>query len=395
MPPGGAVTPCGQGLRQRRLSAFPAAMTPRLAPIPASLPDSVPFVGPETLERRRGAPFRARLGANENGFGPSPLAIEAMRAAAADVWKYGDPTNHDLKQALARHCDCAAENIVVGEGIDGLLGLAVRLMIDAGDRVVTSAGGYPTFDFHVAGFGGQLVRVPYRDDMQDPAALVARGRDTGARMVYLCNPDNPMGGWHPPEVIEAAVAALPADMLMILDEAYVEFAPALPRIDPADPRVLRMRTFSKAHGMAGVRIGYAIGAPALVAAFGRVRNHFGVNSVAQAGALAALGDAAHLDATRAQVAAARVRIGEIAAANGLAALPSATNFVAVDCGKDGDFARRVVEGLALCGVFVRMPWVAPQNRCIRVSCGPAAELDILAEALPGVLAEVRGQPPRP
>ena len=97
-------------------------MTPTLAPLPASLPDAVPFVGPETLERQRGAPFRARLGANENGFGPSPLAVEAMRQAAAEVWKYGDPTNHDLKAALAAHCGCEPENIVVGEGIDGLLG---------------------------------------------------------------------------------------------------------------------------------------------------------------------------------------------------------------------------------------------------------------------------------
>ena len=365
-------------------------MTPTLAPLPASLPDAVPFVGPETLERQRGATFRARLGANENGFGPSPQAIEAMRKAAAEVWKYGDPTNHDLKAALAAHCGCAPGNIVVGEGIDGLLGLAVRLMIAPGDCVVTSAGGYPTFDFHVTGFGGELVRVPYRDDRQDPAALVAKAAQTGARMVYLCNPDNPMGGWHPPEAIEAAVAALPADILLILDEAYAEFAPALPRIDPADPRVLRMRTFSKAYGMAGARIGYGIGAAPVIRAFDRVRNHFGVNSVAQAGALAALGDAAHLAETVARVAEARERIAAIARENGLEALPSATNFVAIDCGRDGDFARAVLAALGAQGIFARMPWVAPQNRCIRVSCGPKDELDAFAEVLPGALAVARG-----
>ena len=361
-------------------------MTPTLAPLPASLPDAVPFVGPETLERQRGAPFRARLGANENGFGPSPLAVEAMRQAAAEVWKYGDPTNHDLKAALSAHCGCEPENLVVGEGIDGLLGLAVRLMVAPGDRVVTSAGGYPTFDFHVTGFGGELVRVPYRDDRQDPSALVARAAETGARMVYLCNPDNPMAGWHPPEVIEAAVAALPADILLILDEAYAEFAPALPRIDPADPRVLRMRTFSKAYGMAGARIGYAIGAPQVIRAFDRVRNHFGVNSLAQAGALAALGDTAHLSRTVARVAEARERIAAIARDNGLAALPSATNFVAIDCGGDDSFARAVLAALGAQGIFARMPWVAPQNRCIRVSCGSRAELDAFAEALPKALA---------
>lgn len=365
-------------------------MRPTLAPIPASLPDAVPFVGPETLERQRGTPFRARLGANENGFGPSPLAVEAMRKAAAEVWKYGDPTSHDLKAALAAHCGCGAGNIVVGEGIDGLLSLAVRLMVAPRDRVVTSAGGYPTFDFHVTGFGGELVRVPYHDDRQDPAALVAKAAEVGARMVYLCNPDNPMGGWHPPEAIEAAIAALPRDILLILDEAYAEFAPALPRISPADPRVLRMRTFSKAYGMAGARIGYALGAPEMILAFDRVRNHFGVNSVAQAGALAALGDEAHLAATIRQVAEARERIAAIARENGLAALPSATNFVAIDCGGDGDFARAVLAALGEQGVFARMPWVAPQNRCIRVSCGPRDEMDAFAEALPKALGRARG-----
>ena len=245
---------------EHRPSARPA---PHLAPLPAGLPDSVPFVGPETLERQRGTPFAARLGANENGFGPSPRAIEAMRRAAADVWKYGDPTSHDLKAALAARYGCGPENIVVGEGIDGLLGLAVRLMVAPGNRVVTSAGGYPTFDFHVAGFGGDLVRVPYVGNRQDAAALVATAADTGARMVYLCNPDNPMGGWHPPEAIEAAVAALPPDILLILDEAYAEFAPALPRIDPADPRVLRMRRLGSigpgACGISTTVMGFSLG----------------------------------------------------------------------------------------------------------------------------------------
>ena len=191
-------------------------------------------------------------------------------------------------------------------------------------------------------------------------------------------------------MIEAAVAALPPDVLLILDEAYVEFAPALPRIDPDDARVLRMRTFSKAYGMAGARIGWALGAPAMIRAFDRVRNHFGVNRIAQAGALAALADTAHLDHVRASVAGARDRIGAIAADSGLVALPSATNFVCVDCGRDGDFARAVLGDLAARGVFVRMPWTAPQDRCIRISCGPDDQLDVLAAALPQALAAARG-----
>ncbi|WP_299358029.1 pyridoxal phosphate-dependent aminotransferase [uncultured Paracoccus sp.] len=366
-----------------------AAHSPRLAPIPASLPDAVPFVGPETLERLRGAPFRARLGANENGFGPSHAALAAMAAALPGIWKYGDPTSHDLRAALALHHGVTPEHVVVGEGIDALLGLAVRLFVGPGDPVVTSDGGYPTFVYHVAGFGGVLHKVPYRDDRQDPEALIATVARTGARLVYLCNPDNPMGGWLEPGRIDTALAGLPDDCLLLLDEAYGEFAPALPRIDPDDPRVLRLRTFSKAYGMAGARIGYALGTPSVIRAFDRVRNHFGVNAIAQAGALAALQDGDWLDRTIGQVAAARDRIAAIARDNGLTPLPSATNFVAIDCGADGALARAVLSRLDADGIFVRMPWVAPQDRCIRVSCGPEAELDALADALPRALAAAR------
>ncbi|MDO5613527.1 MAG: pyridoxal phosphate-dependent aminotransferase [Paracoccus sp. (in: a-proteobacteria)] len=355
----------------------------RFAPIPASLPATVPFTGPETLERRAGLPFRARLGANENGFGPSPRAVAAMAAAAGESWKYGDPDLFDLKTALAAHCGVTAAHLTVGEGIDGLLGNLVRLLIAPGDAVVTSEGAYPTFNYHVTGFGGVLHKVPYRNDREDIAALIDRAGQVGARLVYLANPDNPMGSWNSGADVAAMLDHLPPDCLLILDEAYVEFAPAdaVPQIVADDPRVIRMRTFSKAYGMAGVRVGYAIGAPELVAGFDRIRNHFGVGRIAQAGALAALEDQGWLQQVIAQVAAARDRIGQIAARHGMAALPSATNFVAVDTGRDGDFARGVVAGLAEAGVFIRMPGVAPLDRCIRISCGPQAELDILDAAM--------------
>ncbi|MFD0980923.1 pyridoxal phosphate-dependent aminotransferase [Tropicimonas aquimaris] len=360
---------------------------PRLTPLAASLPATVPFVGPEAQERIRGRLFAARLGANEMGFGPSPAAVSAMAAAASEAWMYGDPENHDLKQALATELDVPAEAIVVGEGIDALLGYLVRLMVGPGDTVVTSRGAYPTFNYHVAGFGGTLHEVPYRGDHEDPAALVAAASKTDAKLVYLANPDNPMGSWHGAAAISETIEAVPDGCLLVLDEAYVEFAPegtASP-LDPTDRRVIRMRTFSKAHGLAGMRVGYAIGHPELIAAFNKVRNHFGMCRVAQAAALASLRDPEHLPETIDRVAAARLRIGEIAAANGLAALPSATNFVAIDCGRDGAFARRVLGGLIERDVFVRMPFVAPQDRCIRVSCGPDESLDLLEKALPAAL----------
>lgn len=359
----------------------------RLTPLAQSLPATVPFVGPEAQERARGAAFAARLGANENVFGPSPRAIEAMAQSAQ--WMYGDPESAELRAALAVHHGCTPENIMVGEGIDGLLGYLVRLMVTDGDAVVTSAGAYPTFNYHVAGFGGTVHAVPYTGDFEDPAALFAMAAKVDAKLVYLANPDNPMGSHHSGAVIATAMEALPADTLLILDEAYVECAPegtALP-LPFDDPRVVRMRTFSKAYGLAGARVGYALGAPALIDAFNKVRNHFGMNRAAQAGALAALGDHGYLTQVLEQIALARSTIERIARDNGLTPLPSATNFVTIDCGRDANFAKAVLDGLIARGIFVRMPFVAPQNRCIRISCGTPEMLALLAQALPAALAD--------
>ncbi|SDE45627.1 pyridoxal phosphate-dependent aminotransferase [Limimaricola pyoseonensis] len=364
---------------------------PRLTPLAASLPDTVPFVGPETQERAMGRPFAARLGANENVFGPSPKAIEAMRAAAAEAWMYGDPEAHELRHAIAAHHGVGPEHIRVGEGIDGLLGLLARLTIGPGDWAVTSEGGYPTFDFHVTGFGGRIERIPYDGDRVDAKGLIERAEFAGAKLVYIANPDNPMGGHHGADTILEMIDTLPEGALLVLDEAYVEFAPegTAPEIDPTDERVIRFRTFSKAHGLAGARIGYAIGPAPLIAAFDRVRNHFGLTRMAQAGALAALQDQDWLAQVQAHVTDACARIAAIAHDNGLVPLPSATNFVAIDCGADGAFAKRVLDGLVKRGVFVRMPGVAPLNRCIRVSAGTEADLDAFAQALPEALEEAR------
>jgi histidinol-phosphate aminotransferase len=184
------------------------------------------------------------------------------------------------------------------------------------------------------------------------------------------------------------IERLPEGALLVLDEAYVELAPdgIEAEIAPDDPRVIRMRTFSKAHGMAGARVGYAIGARPLIQSFDKIRNHFGMCRISQAGALAAIEDRTWQAYMRLLVDGARKRIAEIARENGLTPIPSATNFVAVDCGRDGAFARAVLRELTAADVFVRMPFVAPQDRCIRISCGPDAELDLLAAALPGALA---------
>jgi len=357
-------------------------------PVVSKLPSTVPFVGPEAQERARGRSFRARIGANESVFRPSPKAIAAMQAAAAEAWMYGDPENHDLKHALARHHEVEPENVVVGEGIDGLFGYTARLFVEPGTSVATSAGAYPTFNFQVAGCGGRIVTVPYREDREDPGALVDLATKERARLVYLANPDNPMGTWWDAGAIQSMIEAIPDGALLCLDEAYIDFAPlqTAPPIDVSDHRVLRFRTFSKAYGLAGCRIAYAIGEAELIKSFDKIRNHFGVNRIAQAGALAALGDDAYLQSVVERVAAARERIAEIAQTNGLSTLPSASNFVAVDCGRDGAYATRVLEELIARDVFVRMSGVAPLNRCIRISAGQEADLDLLERVLPEALA---------
>jgi len=355
-----------------------------LTPLAAGLPSTVPFTGPETLERRTGIAFRARLGANESLFGPSPKAIAAMREAAGGAWMYGDPENHDLKQALAAHHGVTPAHVAVGPGIDGLLGLVCRLVLAPGTPVVTSLGAYPTFNFHVAGYGGLLTRVPYKGDHEDPEALVSTAQSTGARLIYLANPDNPMGSHHPAAVIEDMVANLPEETLLILDEAYADLAPegTVPTIAADHPQVIRMRTFSKGYGLAGARVGYALTNPDLALAFDKVRDHFGMNRIGQAGALAALRDQDWLQSVQTRTGAARLRLSAIARANGLQPLPSATNFVTIDCGRDGDYARKLLAELGALGVFIRMPGVAPLDRCIRISLGDDQTLDILEEVLP-------------
>lgn len=364
---------------------------PRLTPLAASLPASVPFVGPETQERARNQPFIARLGANESVFGPSPKAIAAMQKAASETWMYADPESHDLRHAIAAHHDIDPAHIMVGEGIDTLLGYLARLTVTAGDAVVTSAGAYPTFNYHVAGYGGDLHTVPYAGDFEDPDRLIAKAQEVHAKLIYFANPDNPMGSWHGPETVTRMVANVPLGSLLVLDEAYIDLAPedTAPEINPSDPRVIRMRTFSKAHGMAGARVGYAIGNVDLIRDFNKIRNHFGMSRISQAGALAAIQDPDWLTHVRSEVGKARDRISQIALENGLVPLPSATNFVAIDCGGDGDFARHVLQELIAQGIFVRMPFVEPQDRCIRISAGTPADLDAFSMALPRALAFAR------
>jgi len=359
----------------------------RYSRLVGALPAVVPFVPPEALERRIGRSIKIRIGANESAFGPSPKAIAAINEGAPRISWYCDPEGFALREALAKHHGVARENIGLGAGADDLLGLSVRALIDPGDPVVMSHGAYPTFAFHVNGFGGKFVTPPYRDFKNDAAALADAAQKSAARLVYLSNPDNPTGSWLPAAEQLAILEKLPPGAVLVLDEAYSDFTPAdsLPVIDPEDPRVIRIRTFSKAHGMAGARIGYAIGPKELIAAFDKIRHHFGVTRLSQEAALASLGDQDFIATVKARVEEGRRDYAALATTLGLKALPSSTNFVAIDMG-DGDRARSILARLLEEeSVFLRMPGVAPLDRLIRVTVGTVPERQGFAAALTRLL----------
>ena len=362
-------------------------MTIPFAPVIAKLPATTPFVGPEELERRRGAPFMLRIGANESAFGQSPAGMAAMRDALATSAWYADPTSHDLRHALAARHGVQADEIVVDAGIDTLLGLTVRLFCAPGTPVVTSAGAYPTYNYHVNGYGAVLHTVPYVGFTEDPDSLLAKASEVGARLIYLANPDNPMGTCHGAEAIQQLIDNLPADCLLVLDEAYIEFGPAglAATLDTSNPQVLRYRTFSKAYGMAGQRIGYCIAHREIIDTFEKVRNHFDLNRVAQAGATASVDDDAFLNRVRDEVDVARHQVYDLAKLLDLYAEPSFTNFVALDVGST-ERAQSLLERLAERGVFMRMPGVAPLNRCVRVGLAQPDDMskacEIIADLVP-------------
>lgn len=366
---------------------------PEVTALVASLPATVPFVGPEAIERRSGIPLTVRLGANESSFGPSPAAREAMRRAVDRAQNYGDPENHNLRAALAQRYGVGMEHIAVGSGIDDLLGLIVRAYLTPRQTAVTSLGAYATFSYHVAGYGGVLERVPYRvDGYNDLDGLAEAAQRTQARIVYLANPDNPSGTWYRADELETFAARLPAKCLFLLDEAYCDFAPAdaLLPVDVEDRHVVRARTFSKAHGMAGARIGYVLASAETVAAFERIGLHFGVNLIAQAGALASLGEPDYVRGVVAEVARGREEYAALAADLGLSTFPSATNFVTIETGSQAR-ARTLVEQFAARGVFIRMPGAPPLNSCIRITVGTAPERAIVAQTLRELWPQVAGE----
>ncbi len=355
---------------------------PRFTRSVDALPSKSPFIAPERLERRRGRPLELRLGANESVFGLAEGVPEAMAAALGQVAWYGDPESFELREEIARRHGVRLENVSVGVGIDDLLGLAVRVLLEPGSVGVGSHGVYPMFAFHVAGYGGRLATVPYRDDRSDLEGLAAAAHRKEARLVYLANPDNPSGSVRSMVEVAAFLDQLPGSTVLLLDQAYAELAPtaAAETLPVGDGRVIHFRTFSKAYGMAGARIGYALASADTVGAFDKVRAHFAVNRVAQTGALASLRARGFLQRVRAKNAESLADYAALGHQLDAPTLPSATNFALFDFGTVGR-AEAVLAALTERGVFVRKPLVPPLDRCVRVSVGTPEERRHFGEIL--------------
>jgi histidinol-phosphate aminotransferase len=354
-----------------------------------SLDAASPFVGPRFLERRRGRRYRARLGANECLFGSPPAALRLLASAGTQLGLYCDPTHWDLREAIAESWRRPAREIVIAEGIDGVLGLLVRAFLEIGDIGVTSHGAYPTFDYHVRGYGGRLAYCRYTDQgTHDLDAMIDTVRNTRARLLFLANPDNPTGLIVPRATLEEFIERLPMHCVLLLDEAYVEFAPpedVLPR-DLIRPNLIRLRTFSKAFGLAGARVGYAIADLRIVDALDRIRLHFGVSRLSQEMALAALSDNEFVESVILQTEKGREHYQAIAKSAGISALPSFTNFVSLDFGTPTR-AAAVAAVLDENDIFVRRPIEPPLDRLIRITVAPPDDRDYLETILLDGLAD--------
>ena len=341
------------------------------------------LVGPEELARGAGLGSIVRLGSNESPFGPSPKALAALARDAEGNARYGDPSCAELRAAIARHHGVAIANVAVGAGIDDLLGWIVRAYLAPGGAAVAGLGSFPTFEMHATGYGAALARVPYlASGKLDLAGMSEAAERAGGALVFVPNPDNPTGSHYAWNDVERFLDGLPDGSLLIHDEAYANFLAPEERLpkDVIDSRMIRLRTFSKEYGLAGLRVGYALADPDAAAALDAVRLLYGVSRPAQAAALAALEDDAFIAEVVRQIGLGREEYYALGRELGLPTLPSATNFVLFDFG-DAARARAAVESLLRAGIHVRKPPYSPLDRYVRISVGSPNERARLREAL--------------
>jgi histidinol-phosphate aminotransferase len=345
------------------------------------------------LERELGLRDVVKLASNENPHGPSPASLAAMRAALEQVWLYPDGGCHELKQALARHLQVEAACLTLGNGSNDLLMLLAEAFLSSSHSAVYSQYGFAIYPLVTNATGARLIVVPSLP-LDDPMPL---GHDLGAmaaaitpdtRLVFIANPNNPTGTWAAPAAVKTLLERAPASTLVVLDEAYFEYGHPRGTEDgvpwlPEHPNLVILRTFSKAYGLAGARVGYAISHPEVADVLDRLRPAFNVNSVAQAGALAALADQAYMRQSVAATLSELERVQRELRSLGLWSAPTAANFVLV---RLPVLALPVYEQLLRHGLIVRPLGGYGLKQYLRISIGLPADNDRLLRALPQVLA---------
>jgi histidinol-phosphate aminotransferase len=340
------------------------------------------------LERELGISGVAKLASNENPYGPSPRALEAMQAALAQIWLYPDGASHELKQALARHLGVPDTCLTVGNGSNDLLVLLAEAFLTSAHSAVFSQYGFAIYRIVTQATGARCIEVPALDrDSSMPlghdlaAMCDAIGADT--RLVFIANPNNPTGTWAQPSAVKRVLERAPSSTLVVLDEAYVEYGREHGSQDGVPwltdhPNLVLVRTFSKAYGLAGARVGYAISHPEVAEALNRLRPAFNVNSIAQAGAVAALEDQAYMRRVVAVTLKELARVEAALKAMQLWCAPSACNFLLVHFGAR---AERIYERLLRVGLIVRPVAGYGLPEYLRVSIGLPEENDRLLREL--------------
>jgi histidinol-phosphate aminotransferase len=335
-----------------------------------------------------------KLASNENPIGPSPKAVEAVKNAVADSNRYPDGGTHLLRHKLARQHGVAMDQIFVGLGSSEIIDLASRILLGRGKTGITSHGSYAPFSLAIRASGADLVCVPQQDfafDLRAIADAVLANRET--RLVYLANPNNPTGTAFGAAELREFLRRLPADVLVVLDEAYIHYAdhPDMPdsvQLFREHKNLLTLRTFSKAYGLAGLRVGYGIGDTPVLEAMNKLRTPFNLTGVSQAGAIAALDDSDHVNRSIRENAAERTRLTRGLTELGLRPIRSHANFIFIDIGPD---AQELYNELLHEGVIVRpLGWMG-MPEAMRVSVGVAQENDKLLAVMSRVLAKREGK----
>lgn len=346
-----------------------------------SLDPYVPGRPAEDVAREHGLRDVLKLASNENPLGPSPRALAAATAALHGVHRYPDGAAQSLRGKLAERFGVGPERVLLGNGSNELITLLARLVLSPGDEAVVAAGAFAIYRLAIQGAGAAARVVPMHEHTHDlDAMLAAVGPAT--RMVFLGNPNNPTGTIYRRAAWQRFIERVPRDVVVLCDDAYAEYVddPEYPdtlREPDRHPLLVVLRTFSKIYGLAGLRVGYGIGPAALVDLVERLRDPFNVNSVAQAAAMAALDDTAHVAASQRVNRAGRAFLERTCRALGLAFLPSHANFLMIDVG-DGC---GVAQALERVGVIVRPLGGYGFARHVRVSVGLPEENTRFAQAL--------------